>query len=82
MTLPELPSGPRRWTSVSSTAYSQFSSVAVDSSGDIYAAGYIGGRGLFGFGNQVTATVAYLDGSNILIVKYDSSGAVKWAQTG
>ncbi len=55
-------------------------SVAVDSSGSVYAAGELWGTGTLNFGNNVTASGAF-EGYNVLLVKYDSSGTALWAQT-
>ncbi len=57
-----------------------FFGVSVGSDGSVYGAGYIGGSGATNFGNGVTATGTY-GGENIVLVKYDSSGAASWAQT-
>jgi hypothetical protein len=59
---------------------SQFNSVSVASDGSVYAAGYINGTGAFSFGNNVTAAGTY-SGSNIVLVKYNSSGVAQWART-
>jgi uncharacterized repeat protein (TIGR02543 family) len=59
---------------------SQFNSVAVDSDGNTYAAGYIGGAGTYTFATGVTAT-GTSSGSNAVLVKYNSSGVAQWAQT-
>ena len=50
------------------------------SDGSVYAAGYITGTGTYNFGNSVTATGTFT-GSNIVLVKYNSSGVAQWAQT-
>jgi hypothetical protein len=66
---------------------STFSSLVVDASGNVYAAGEIDGSGTYDFGNGVTATgtaVADVDTivpRNVVLVKYDSSGVAQWAQT-
>ena len=54
--------------------------VAVDSSGNVYAAGTITGTLSYAFGNSVTA-VGTAAGTNLLLVKYDSSGTPQWAAT-
>ncbi len=75
-------SGNAQWAKsvVSGSSYSNFNSVAVDSSGNIYASGYIYGNNIFDFGNGVTVKGAYESG-NIVLVKYDSSGNPKWARS-
>lgn len=60
---------------------SEFSSVAVDVSGNVYAAGYVTGTGDFGFGNKVAIRASTTDSTNVLLVKYDKNGAAKWART-
>jgi hypothetical protein len=71
-----------RWvqTPTSASAASNFASVAVDSSGNIYAAGSIKGTGLFVFGDSASAAGA-CSSMNVLLVKYDSTGTAKWART-
>jgi hypothetical protein len=59
---------------------SSFSSVAVAGDGSVYAAGLITGTGLYNFGNAVTATGTF-SGQNILLAKYDPTGATLWAKT-
>jgi len=61
-------------------AYSEFNSVAVDSSGNVYAAGYQGGTGSFTYGPGVSVAGSY-DGVNVVLVKYDSSGVALWARS-
>ncbi len=75
-------------TVASSPDASAFSSMAVDSAGNVYAAGFIGGAGTYDFGNNVmvtsTATIQYStieQASNVVLVKYSSSGVPLWAQT-
>jgi len=51
------------------TSRSCFNSVAVDSSGNIYAAGYQVGRESFTYGAGVNVAGAYSD-SNVVLVKY------------
>jgi hypothetical protein len=46
----------------------------------VYAAGSINGTGTFDFGNNVTSAGTYT-GSNVLLVKYNSSGVAQWARS-
>jgi hypothetical protein len=62
------------------TLASSFNSVAIDVDRNVYGAGYITGTGTYNFGGTVTATGTYT-GSNVLLVKYNSSGVAQWAQT-
>jgi hypothetical protein len=76
-------SGLAQWaqsTAVSGMAYSVFNGVATDASGNIYAVGNNGDNTALGFGNGVFSTGFY-NGDNVLIVKYNSSGAAQWAQS-
>jgi uncharacterized repeat protein (TIGR02543 family) len=75
-------SGAAQWaqTVTSGSFNSLFFSVAIDTSGNVYAAGYIDRTGSFGFGNSVTAAGTY-NGYNAVLVKYNSSGTAQWAQT-
>jgi hypothetical protein len=83
-------SGVAQWarTPAGSTGGSGFSSVVVDSAGDVYAAGNIGG-GTYDFGNAVTSTGSVKDGSftgtvgslYLALAKFDTSGAAQWART-
>lgn len=57
---------------------SSFDDMAVSSDGSVYAVGGISGTSTYNFGNNVTAAGSSI-GSNILIVKYDSSGSAQWA---
>jgi hypothetical protein len=82
-------SGIAQWaqTVTAGSSDSSFSSVAVDSSGNVYVAGEIDGTGTYDFGNNVkatgTATSAGLlnPAGNAVLAKYNSSGIVQWAQT-
>jgi hypothetical protein len=83
-------SGIAQWarTPTGSASGSTFSSVAVDSVGDVYAAGSIGG-GTYDFGNAVTSTGSVKNGSftglagpsYLAMAKYDASGTAQWART-
>ena len=68
-------------TDTSGAFTSAFNAVAIDSNGNVYAVGTIGGNGTYGFGNSVTATGGFSNGNNIVLVKYNSSGIAQWAQT-
>jgi hypothetical protein len=59
---------------------SQFNAVAVDASGNVYAAGSQGGTGAYTYGSGVSATGAY-SYDNVVLVKYDSGGTAQWART-
>lgn len=76
-------SGTAQWVS-SATNASSFSSVAVDSSANIYAAGSFNGTEVCGFGNGISVTGLAQDvfgnGENLVLVKYNSSGVAQWAQ--
>jgi len=82
-------SGALKWTQTASSSpgLSHFFSLAVDSAGDVYAAGSIGDAGAYDFGNNVIATStatplgAFDPASNVVLVKYSSSGSAQWAQT-
>jgi len=80
-------SGAAQWarTVTVGSDQSSFSSVAVASDGSaVYAAGYIygpGGPGTYNFGNSVISLGTLTTGSNILLVKYSSTGVAQWAQT-
>ncbi len=75
-------SGVAQWaqTVTGGSNQSVFSSVSVAPDGSVYAAGSIYGTGAYNFGNSVTAA-GMVNGDNIVLVKYDSSGAAQWAQT-
>jgi hypothetical protein len=63
-------SGTAQWAkTVSSDSASRFYSVAVDASGNAYAAGYQWGKGIFNYGNEVSSQGSSYD-SNVLMVKY------------
>lgn len=72
--------GDAQWgksTASGATASTYFSSIAVDSDGSTYHAGYMS-NGSVGLGNGVTVSVEYA-GSNLLLAKYNSSGQAQWA---
>ncbi len=59
---------------------SAFTAVAVAEDGSVYAAGVIYGDGVYDFGNGVT-TAGSAGVDNAVLVKYDGSGAARWART-
>ena len=59
---------------------SHFNAVAVDYSGNVYAAGYQEGTGSYTYGPGVSAQGSSLN--NAVLVKYGSNGAALWALTG
>lgn len=61
-------------------AASYFVDVATDSNGNVFAVGYINGTGTYTFGTDVTAAGDDSD-SNLVIVKYNSSGTALWAKS-
>jgi hypothetical protein len=74
-------SGQALWAQTLSagTQYSWFDGVAVDTSGNVYAAGFQYGTESYSYGT-VSATGAYGAG-NVVLVKYNASGVAQWAQT-
>jgi hypothetical protein len=58
----------------------RFNAVAVDRSGNIYAAGYQTDTIAISYGNGVTAQGS-TTGNNPMLVKYNASGAAQWART-
>lgn len=72
---------PLPWARTATAGWdSFFHSTAVDSAGNVYAAGMIWGNGTFTFGPGITAT-GKSTGGNIILVKYNSSGIALWART-
>ena len=67
-------------TPIAARAASTFASVAVDAGGNAYAAGSIRGTDPYDFDDSVTAAGA-CTATNVLLVKYDSTGNTKWART-
>lgn len=61
------------------TGYSRFQSIAVDASGNIYAAGYQAGPGKYTYGTDVS--VAGTSSGNVVLVKYNTSGTALWAKS-
>ena len=76
-------SGLAQWaqTLTAGTGSASFYCDTVDSSGNIYAAGYSSGPVTYGFGHGVTATGTSSSSDNVLLVKYSSSGNPQWART-
>jgi uncharacterized protein YjdB len=74
--------GNAQWAkSVTGSAFaSNCSSVTVDTSGNIYAGGYIQGSDTYDFGNGVTVAGA-ADSYSSMLVKYDSNGNAQWAKS-
>jgi hypothetical protein len=75
--------GITQWAkTVQSGGYEQsaFRKVAVDTNGNVYAAGWKGGNIVTTYGTGVTAG-GISSISNTLLVKYDSSGTAQWAKT-
>lgn len=75
-------SGTAQWASTTVTASnnSYFTDLSLDSSGNIYVAGYAWSQNQYDFGNSVTITGPYTY-ENALIIKYNSSGVAQWATT-
>jgi hypothetical protein len=74
-------SGNAEWarSTLAGDSFSTFNAVAADSSGNLYAAGYLAGAGSYTFGSQ---TVSGPDSTNnVVIVKYDGQGNVIWASS-
>lgn len=57
-----------------------FNSVAVDSSGNVYAAGYQMGTGTYTYGTGISAT-GPVSGANVALVKYNAAGVAQWAKS-
>jgi len=75
--------GNAQWakTLTSGTLYSCFTSIVVDSVGNIYAAGYVYGTDTYNFGNGITIAGTVPNYHNIALVKYDKNGSAQWART-
>ena len=66
----------------SGSGRTHYYAVAADTQGNVYAAGVSTGNEEFGFGGKVTVKgSAAKDSFNVLLVKYDQSGAVLWARS-
>lgn len=77
------PSGEAQWakTTTVGSEPSWYTSVEVDTAGNIYAAGMIRGAGQFVFGNEAAVRGNCPGGENIVVVKYSSDGQARWAQS-
>jgi len=58
---------------------SDFTAVAVDSSGNVYAAGEQNGTGTYTYGS--VSAQGSSTGKNVVLVKYNSSGTAQWAKS-
>lgn len=63
------------------SAASTFNSVAVDTDGNVYVAGYIQSSGTCSFGNGIAATGFVENARNAVLVKFNSTGKALWAKT-
>jgi len=74
--------GTGEWAYSTSTgdAESVFYAVALDSLGNIYAAGYQRGTGTFTY-NGASTSGSFGGGENAVLVKYNSSGVGQWARS-
>lgn len=60
----------------------EFNSITLDSSGNIYTAGYMCGTNTYGFSGSSTITAqGNSEDENLILVKYNSSGDAQWART-
>jgi hypothetical protein len=77
------PSGIPQWavsnTSDGPDAY--FESVALDSVGNVYAAGSVSGEGTYDFGNGATVAAPGYSQNYLLLTKYAASGTPQWARS-
>jgi hypothetical protein len=74
-------SGTAQWArTVAGSSSSAYNSVAVDSTGNVYAVGTVFGSTSYDFGNGQTVTAPYASGSNAVLVKYDTNGNAQWIQ--
>jgi len=73
-------SGVAQWARTVSAGSAYFNSVAVDSSGNVYAAGVQNYDGTFTYGTGVSAR-GIERGNNVVLVKYDSNGTAQWARS-
>ncbi len=75
--------GDASWAKVATTApsASYFLGSTTDTSGNIYAVGYITGNGEYNFGNGITVNGAVAGFQNALIIKYNPEGVAQWASS-
>jgi len=77
-------SGTGVWAKSTTTASaaSTFIDISMSTAGDAYVVGNIYGDSIFGFGNSVEVAGGYgYNDTNLLIVKYSSSGDAQWAKS-
>jgi hypothetical protein len=77
-------SGLAQWaksTTPAAPSDSYFTSISVDSSDNVYAAGEIGSNTKFNFGSGVTVSGGDADDNNGFVIKYNSSGVAQWARS-
>jgi len=77
-------SGTALWArSTSAGTDSRFNSVAVDASGNVYAAGgqYDSGTYTYGPGVSVAVSASYYNFFMVVLVKYDTNGTALWARS-
>lgn len=67
-------------TEATGTGSSNFASVAVDGTGQVYCAGYLTGISGYDFGNSATAQ-GTISGSTAVVVSYTPTGSPNWART-
>jgi len=66
---------------VSSGTYSVFNAVAIDTSNNVYVAGYQTGNDTYIYGNGVSTQGASTSYGNAILVKYDSNGTAQWVRS-
>jgi len=76
-------SGTAQWARTVATggASAYFSSIAVDSTGSVYAAGTAYSPGPYDFGNGATIVADAQSENYSLLVKYSASGVAEWARS-